>query len=439
MKIKSWMGAYRKEAKHTLANNLDELKSALTEGGAVVGNFHSYSKCALHDHVIQLGEGFKQLEYREADQTCTVGAACTIREVMEFLLEQDRRLINHGNHMGQTFVGACLTGTHGFGPDATMADQVVEWTAMCYEGEQRDLNDIEWRWLDGPNRFVPITKVRIKTAPLTQYHVTNCICKLSQMQEFHAVGVPARAGPLMLEFHQKEQRAYAVLPYSGNDPVCIVAEYESMPSTTWDVAIGKSKSHVKGYLCETCRSGWRIYGACEECGKPASTPKKSHGSWWRIKLFWAFDSTFPFVSRWLSKSLNFFAQKEWTTITNPCDLDALYDTAPGVSLDTLNFALWAMKPTFRWHNNAYFVKPEETADFIEALIEEANKIKHGMLRGFIGVRELTTKSKIPFAGNSEGPVNAIDVYFKPKHVKYAEQLQAIMEPLAVKMHRGKRV
>lgn len=129
--IQSWLGVFGQEAHVIEVDTIDELREVLAEGPCkVVGSMHSYNRAAIADTVVKLGRDFKQLEYHPENQTCTVGAACTVREVMEFLMEHDRRVVNFGNHMAQTYVGAAIGGTVGFGESASVVDSIIEYEYM---------------------------------------------------------------------------------------------------------------------------------------------------------------------------------------------------------------------------------------------------------------------------------------------------------------------
>lgn len=370
--INSWLHAYEQSSTVIEVNTVAELQLALFEGECkIVGKFHSYNRAALHDRTVILGEGFKSLHYDSDTQTCKVGAASTIREVMEYLLIHGRRLPNSGNMMQQTFVGACKTGTHGFGLDACMSDCVIEIEYIARHGSIVKTKGMPVEWIKTIGR--PILSMRIKTLPLSEYVVTNSICRLSELLKTRR-SQDKNLGPI--------ERSYLVLPYSGVDPVCVVADYQ--------------KSALYFHQVSEAR-------------------RAMPWDWFKLRAFWAFDNRFPWIANRLSRMMNLATGKTWKTRTELTDLDFRYDVAPGVSLDTMSFKLWAMKPTFQLYNTALFFKPEETRDAIREAIRFAQQIKPGLLRSFIGIRQLSDPSTVPFAGNYLEPRHAMDLYCaKPK-------------------------
>lgn len=370
--IQSWMGAYQMESDVQVAETFEDLERLVNDGYKIVGNHHSYNRSALHQKCFRLGKEFRFATYSQ-DGVALVGAAATIKDVMETLAKRGQRLPNHGNNMTQTLVGACKGGTHGFGEASTMQDMVLV---------EHKVHGIVWA-------------VTIRTFPLTQYEVTNCVCPLSEI------------GP-----QSENERAFAVMPYSGVDPICIVADYKELPLSLTSSTDKKLKYNV-----------------------PAS--------WWRLKLFWRIDALFPSLRRFTQRLLNFGKMQTWTARTDPQDLDAKYHQAPGVSMEDhslVGFLLWSYKPTHTSHNMALACQPGQTEQVIKFAVEEANRIKKGFLTCFIGVRELKDQSPTPYAMNHRGPANALDFYCLRKDFRCMEKLQfAIQEKFEVVPHRSKSV
>ncbi len=389
--IQSWMGVFKRSATVIDVETHGELADLIdqAEPFKIVGKFHSYNECALADRVVRLGSEFNYI-WMNKDQSVTVGAACTIKQVMMFLLDYNRRLINSGNHREQTLVGAILTGTHGFGRNATMADTIQSWRGIDRSGiGERHFNPISKNHI--------ITEVTIETAPLVQYAVRNCVCRLSEVASGQV----------------KSSRAYAVLPYSSEvDPVAVVAEYSELEQLMTS-------------------------GRKREPGKKTG----SKFSWWRLKAWWTIDRIFPPLRKWIQRSINFFRLKEWIMITDERDIDALYHPWPTTDgKRSAKFLLWAYKPTYTCFNTALFVSPEDTERFIKYAIAMGEKIQPGLFRCFIGVRELTNNSRHIFAGNFEGPCNAIDFYCSPKHAGHLIELQRILQDrFQCRPHHGKTV
>lgn len=366
--IQSWTGVFKKKnALVTTCDTQEELEQAF-KPPKVVGSFHSYNKSALADNVIVLGEGFKKLEYDEVTQTCRVGAAVTVNELMSFLLDHHRRLINRGNYGKQTFVGAALNGTHGFGPDATMYDQIIS---------KKEYNGV-------------ITEVTIDTSPLTRSKVDMYTTYLSQIRG------------------QAYQRFYAVLPYSNKNPICLVVEHEP-------------------------------YEGKEEHKNHEHLPIKKIPL--TLRLWWWADGRFPIIRKYFQRASDLIRIPDKVMYTNSHDYDSLYHPFKGIDgTGEYKFSLWAYKPTHVSYNMALFIKPEDTEHFIQFAIEKGEKLKSGLFRNFIGVRELTTKSDYEHAGNFEGPVNAVDFYCSPWNAKYLIELQRILQDkFWTRPHNGKTV
>ena len=125
--IKSWLNVHTTNAVVFQCNDLIELQK-LVEGfpkARAVGKSHSYNRSALHNKIIRLGPSFNYVN-RIDENKFLVGASASIEDVMLKLREYGLRLPNSGNHRQQTFVGACIGGTHGFGKKATMMDCVTK-------------------------------------------------------------------------------------------------------------------------------------------------------------------------------------------------------------------------------------------------------------------------------------------------------------------------
>lgn len=384
--LKSWRNVFKRKSEVYVANNKVELKAAIELGCTkVIGSLHSYNTAAFADKVVKLDGDFKRINFDIENNTCLVGAAAQIKDVMAVLLKNGRRLINSGNHREQTFVGACITGTHGFGPKATMADQIIY---------SSGIDDFDYTLHGEP--FKPksfVTQVEIETAPLTQYEITNCICRLSDIKGTQSI-----------------QRAFAVLPYSGQDPVIIKAEYKQMEPNLLD------------YQTEAIS---------------IDAPVKEFDIPWKIRLWWEVDKRIPIFRKIVQRTLSFASIKPWKKVTAFDDIDALYHQEAGFDNGS-DFKLWAYKPTYTCYNTALFIKPEDTQEVIKFAIEQANKIDKYLLRCFIGIRELTDKSDYELAGNFEGPVNAVDFYCTPKKAQKLIQLQKlIQDKFWTRPHMGK--
>jgi len=221
---------------------------------------------------------------------------------------------------------------------------------------------------------------------------------------------------------KNKSRAFAVLPYSGKDPICIVAEYTDIgPESVVDFG----------------------YGIEENLWHKTYQNQPIPGSWWRIRLLnaiWDIDKRFPSLRRLLQRSLNFSKMKTWKVITDPYDLDPKYHQNMGTSNDEMGILLWAQKPTYTSINMAISCKPEDVEDVVKFAIKTAYELKYGFLTSFIGCRELKDGSDIPWAINYGGPRTAMDFYCLVKDVKYMESLQkAIQENFDVILHKAKSI
>ena len=373
--LSSWMG--RHEIKDAIVIEV-ESEAGLIQAmdlypeAKVAGSFHSYNEGALSEKVIVCN--YRDMEFNKNNNTLTVSAGCTIDDVIEELLRHGRRLINRGNFSKQTYIGAAVTGTHGFGPMATLMDQVIR---------TRKLGDV-------------ILSVTINTAPLTSYRVRHSSALLSETAK-----------------RQNRQRAYAVFPYTGKDPVCFRANYKE----------------VKG----------RFDLEVHQYGENTEPP-------FALKLFWCIDEHIPIMRRLAQKVIGFIHGINFkfnnVMYTHPLDVDAIYDPMPGLAgKSTWNFGAWSFRPTFTSDNIAMFIPVKDTEQFILDAIEIGEGLQRNLFKGFIGVRELTDKSEYENAGNHMGPVNAVDFYCSPKHSKYLQELQHRLDAryIAVRKHHGKSV
>lgn len=395
-KVYSWLKVFRHKTKLKHIHEYRDLIKYLKRGYKVSGRFHSYNKASLHDKTIVLDGAFNRIKYNPVCKTIRVGAAVQIKTIMKRLSKHGRRLPNSGNFFEQTFAGAAVTGTHGFGNGASMADAVLQFNAVVIEnGKYIYVTGNEPDLLRDPS-VVCITDLIIKTLPEQSFEVTNCVCTLSDLK-------PAE---------ENIARAFAILPYSDQkDPVCLIAEYKIADSIP---------------------------------PKTSSAPRKRvrPWQWWRVKLWWLIDGWFPPLRRVVQRVLSFIKLKPFKVYTDPKDYDALYDPDPGLTGQTggIKFSRWSYRPTYTCYNIALFCEPDKTKELIMYAIKESESIKRTLLRCFIGVRQLSDTSSCRFTGNARGPVDAIDFYCSPKHAEYLIQLQRkIQREFDVRPHYGKTV
>lgn len=393
--LQSWLGVFKQPGLKIEVDSLVDLRKAIIDypEAKVVGKFHSYNRAALAPVVIIIGPEISKKYFDPFDKTLSVSGAITIEDAMNYCLMHGRRLISSGNHRAQSLIGATLT-THGFGPKAFMAEAVESFIAINSDGEVVAGHNASQMYDENIRCIFSIT---IKTAPLTSYEVTNCVCRLSKID------------PDVKDV----ARAFAVLPYSGDDPVCIVADY-------------RQKSYHLPIMPE----------------KPKK-PVLSKFPWrfWRVKLWWWVDCTFPFLRKIIQRALSYTKTREWKVITDATDIDSMYHAWPSVdSIHDPKFMLYAYRPTYICHNTALFFHLEDLKAALKFAIDEANEIDPTLLRCFIGVRILSTKSDIWWAGNYGRPVAAVDLYCSPKKAHKLIQLQRRLQAnFKTISHRGKTV
>lgn len=383
--IKSWLNVHTENAIVFDCDDLIELQK-LVDGfpkARAVGKSHSYNRSALHKKIIRLGPSFDYVDKLDGNRF-VIGAATSIEDVMLKLREYGLRLPNSGNHRQQTFVGACIGGTHGFGENATMMDCV------------KTIRSIE----------TVVYEVEIEAVPLTVYEVTHCVCPLSDLKEQS----------------ETSARSYAVMPYSGKDPLCIISEYRDMPDITDE---------------ERDEFGWLNNEEMADRENPRwETEKKT---WWRIRVIQWLQKTFPLFQRCGQKLLNFAKMRKWKEITDINDIDALYHPWPEADrgpIKNSKWLYWSQRPTYQYYNICLAAKPEQTQEIIKRIIELGNN----KLSGFLGVRELKDKSNYEKALNFDGPRNAIDIYVYPKHADIAHKVQKQIEKeFEVRLHPSKSI
>lgn len=370
--LRSWLGVHRQESVVLPCESLDQLERIVEvcPEARAIGKNHSYNRSALHRLAVRLGGAFDFVTPLGGGRF-SVGAAATIEKVMVTLMAHGLRLPNSGNHRQQTFVGACVGGTHGFGARATMMDAVLQ---VAKVGE------IIWA-------------VEIEAVPARRFEVTHCVCPL---------------GKLVVQA-KNAARSYAVLPYSGREPMAIVSEY-------------------------------RPYGAKVVDGKRVNVRKPKRKIWWRVRALQAVQRCLPGLHRCAQRLLNFAKLKTWTSITSPHDIDALYHPWPEVDAGPVRgsrWVYWSQRPTYQYYNVAMSVPPEQSTKLIRRAIELSGR----KLVGFIGVREMTDRSSYERALNFGGARNAIDLYFYPADAERAHWVQRVLaeEFGELRLHPSKSV
>ena len=375
-KLESWLGVYDNVSFTYEVNSIEELQKvrSMIPVAVPIGNNHSYNRSALPDCAVKLGPAFRYV-YRSRPGVYVVGGSATIEDVMTTMLKHGEQLEASGNHRAQTFVGAVMGGTHGFGPNATMADSVIS--------SQR-VGDF-------------VHRMNVKAVPLRSYRIQHCVCPLSDES---------------LRSHSMNARTFAILPYSGVDPVCVVSDYKV-------VSLHDAAVRYDGFDIRFNHQNQR--------------------SWWPIRLISRIQNRFPAVHRRAQKAINFAKMKTWNSVTRAGDIDSMYHPWPEADVGPVRgsrWLYWSQRPTYQWHNIALGFNPED----VEEVVQRARATVGDKLAGFIGARELTTTSQWEPAVNFLKPRTVLDFYFRPKDYRSAEYLQFQLESqFECKRHPSKTV
>jgi FAD/FMN-containing dehydrogenase len=334
-----------------------------------------FGRCALNE-----------MAFDANTNIATVGPSVTIKALKLFLLDKGRRLVNSGNYMAQTAIGAMLTGTHGYGPGAVMADAIVALTFLDAQGQPVTL-----RREDADFPFValsfgtigPIVSVSIETAPLESFQSDAWICRLSQK--------PARAAGASAV-------SYAVLPYTRPEDPTILLHTLRPPA---------------------------LAGAAVQSGPPMFSLRRI--AEFIIQRYQAFDKFLPAFRRPMQKWIaRLDIQVHRQQLTDPKDLDYLYDPAPKLEGErSPNLLKGFFSTTLTAYNLAFFVPRADAAAVIRFIMNEAEELR-GLgfyLKSLIGVREIEGRSPLPFSANAEGPVSAIDLFADVRDYAWLERIQ----------------
>jgi hypothetical protein len=325
-----------------------------------------------------------------------------VRELKEFLLTHDRRLLNSGNYMAQTVVGALATGTHGFGDRAVMADAVVALTFLDGAGQpvtvKRGDPDFPYIALSF-GTIAPIIELQIETVPTESFVSTSHINRLSKLAELKQGTVASN---------------WCVLPYSDlADPVMMLHTL--------------APSHAAA---------------------PATSVSKGGGltAWfanWIIGRYQCLDKWVPPMRRPLQRFLNWLnLTRRDQILTDPRDMDYLYDPTPGLASDRApNILRGCFSTTFTGYNLAFFVPLAKAPAVVRFIMREADDLRDlgFFLKGVISVREITGTTPLVFGANHREPVAAIDLFADPRDYGWLERLQRLVQQyeVATRPHFGK--
>lgn len=389
-RISSWIKVFRGDANALIPRDEAKLAADIGRGNySCVGRSHSYNGVQIIPGVnamIMCEGGLSGLAYDAATGIAKVGASVSVKECKEFLLKHDRRLFNSGNYMAQTVVGAMMTGTHGFGERAVMADAIQALTFLDGEGRrvrlQRGDPDFPYVALSF-GTIGPIIEIEIATAPIEAFISTSHIDRLSKLDALKGDCIAAN---------------WVVLPYSNpNDPMMML-------HTLGHCAVAKR--------VEDAKKGGGLFGFVARA---------------IIKRYQWLDKWVPPLRRPMQRFLDRLNITQRTQIqTDPRDLDYLYDPKPGLASERAPDILHGMfSTTYTGYNLAFFVPLEKAVAVVKFIMREADGLRDlgFFLKGVISVREIPGRSDVVFAANHEGPMAAVDLFADPRDYAWLERLQ----------------
>ena len=146
-----------------------------------------------------------------------------------------------------------------------------------------------------------------------------------------------------------------------------------------------------------------------------------------LRQLWAFDRLMPSFRYWLQRAANRLdLRSHKRIITDPEDLDYLYDPDPGLKTQRAPSLLTGFfTTTYTAYNLAFFVPIDRTEEVVRFIMLEAAKLRSlgFVLKSMISIRELADASDLPFAGNFGQPVSAIDLFADVRDYAWLERLQ----------------
>nr|WP_298925079.1 FAD-binding protein [uncultured Erythrobacter sp.] len=370
-----------------------------------VGQSHSYNGVQIvpDRNAVLMGKStLDSCDCYPVDGTIKCGPSTTIEELKRKLLDDDLKMFNSGNYMAQTVIGALVTGTHGYGAKATMADSVTELTFLDGSGRPVTLKRGE---PDFPYAVVsfgtigPIISVTLEATKLVSYQSDAWITRLSKKEKLKKGSIAT---------------SWAVVPYSDpKDPLIML-------HTLRPASVGKLAQRTKPSLFSWARLAMFI-----------------------IERYWAIDRIFPRLRRPLQRLADRIdIRNHRRTITDERDLDYLYDPEPLLkSQRSPDILTGLFSTTHTAYNLAFHVPIDRAEEVVKFIMVETDKWRslRFHLKSLIGVRELSDKSALPFAGNYEGPTVAIDLFADTRDYAWLERLQreVLFEFDHIRPHWGK--
>ncbi|WP_162814941.1 FAD-binding protein [Erythrobacter aureus] len=392
--IRSWINVFRCETEARVPADEARLGKLIGEGEyTCIGKSHSYNGVQVVPGVTAMmmrEGGLKTLTYDAATETVRVGASVSVRDLKLFLRdEHGRGLHNSGNYMEQSVIGALATGTHGFGPRAVMADSIVELTFLNGTGQRVTLKrgDPDFAYVAlSFGTIAPIVELVLETKPLEPYVSVSSMSRLSKLGELKQGSIAAN---------------WAVLPYTDpDDPVIML----------------------------------HALAECDKGQEPSAHPEAKGGSgWfakWFLKRYYKFDRFLPKLRRPMQRFIDWLDLKQSErVVTDPGDLDYLYDPKPGLKENRApSITRGLFSTTYTGYNLAFFVPLEKAPAVVKFIIHEADALRDlgFYLKGIISVRELPGEAGPHFAANARQAMAAIDLFADPRDYAWLERLQLLV-------------
>ena len=388
-RLSSWVGVFSEEIFPLTVEDQTQLVDDMSKGNYYsIGKSHSYNGIQLSPSsrtFIFSESSLKEIVYDDMTAYVEVEASVTIKQLKLFLLQKGRRLANSGSFMEQTIIGALVTGTHGYGENAIMADSIEAVVILNKKGQEIrfDKSDEDFAYIGVSFGVInPIVRVTLSTLPVEQFEITNTICGFKNKNAYteDAVGV-----------------AYALFPYSGNDPTIALTVQRKvdheMPVTPIPV---------------DSRIGFAF-------------------RYFFIRYYWFFNLYFPSLRPWLQKRMRALEGKVKKVVyTDKNDIDYLYDPYPLIEAEKPpRFERQLFNNAYSSYNLAFFAPQKIVDRVLYFIVDVAAELKtHGFyLKNYIGVRELKRTSKFIFAGNHKEEMSAIDLFSSPQDFTWLIEIQ----------------
>lgn len=405
-RVHSWMEVFFGEAHVTRPADEAALVKALAgRPYSCIGQSHSYNGIQVIPGItaFHMGESrFDSLTYDPVTETATCGPSVKVITLKQELVKHERRMLNSGNYMEQTVIGALSGGTHGYGPEGVIAQSVTALTFLDGQGRKVTLKqgdpDFPYAALSF-GTIGPILSVTLRTAKTESYQSDAWVTRLSKKPALSKGAMAVTA---------------AIVPYS--DP----ADPLIMLHTLRRASDGKKARASRPPL-------FTLAGLVD----------------FALRRLWAFDRMVPAARYWLQRAANRLdIRTHRRVITAPEDLDYLYDPEPLLKTQRAPDLLTGFfATTFTAYNLAFFVPLERTDEVVRFVMLEAAKLRPlgFVLKSLISVRELPDTSDLPFAGNFQGPAAAIDLFADVRDYAWLERLQRAVTSYfpGVRPHWGK--